>query len=168
MTGVVLLWFALLGRSVARTEEMAVAAPNGRKAKGAVGVLLLAALLLVAASASAADLRITDSRGTEIVVQSAAIDYGGFMASEVETQGIRLMQGDGSVMVKWTEIESLRVTRRDESVKPPRIEMEVVLRNQKKVPAALLRQGRMKLTGKTELGEYSIDLDKVRTITPLK
>jgi hypothetical protein len=26
----------------------------------------------------------------------------------------------------------------------------------------------MKLTGKTELGEYSIDLDKVRTITPLK
>ena len=29
-------------------------------------------------------------------------------------------------------------------------------------------QGRMKLTGKTELGEYSIDLDKVRTITPLK
>jgi hypothetical protein len=131
-------------------------------------VLPLAALLLIAARASAADLRITDSRGSEVVVQAAAIDYGGFMASEIEREGIRLMQGDGSVMVKWTDIESLKVVRRDESVKPPRIELEVVLKNQKKVPAALFRQGRMKLTGKTELGEYSIDLDKVRTITPVK
>jgi len=86
----------------------------------------------------------------------------------METQGIRLMQGDGTVTVKWADIETLKVIRHDESVKPPRVEMEVVLRNQKKVPAALLRQGRMKLTGRTELGEYSIDLDKVRTITPLK
>jgi hypothetical protein len=36
-------------------------------------VLPLAALLLIAARASAADLRITGSRGTEVVVQSAAI-----------------------------------------------------------------------------------------------
>jgi hypothetical protein len=78
------------------------------------------------------------------------------------------MQGDGSVMVKWTDIETLKIVRRDESVKPPRVELEVGLKNQKKVPAALFRQGRMKLTGKTELGEYSIDLDKVRTIAPLK
>ena len=127
--------------------------------------LMLVPLLLGAATA---DLRITDSRGTEVIVQSAAIDYGGFMGSQMETEGIRLLQGDGSVMVKWTDIESLKVTRRDESVKPPRIELEIVLRNQKKVPAALLRQGRMKLTGKSELGEYSIDLDKVRTITPVK
>ena len=131
-------------------------------------LLLVAALLLFAGRANAADLRITDSRGTEVVVRSAAIDYGGFMASEMEREGIRLMQGDGSVVVKWTDIESLKVVRRDEAVKPPRIELEVVLKNQKKVPAALLRQGRMKLTGKTELGDYSIDLDKVRSITPLK
>ena len=136
--------------------------------KGEVCLLLPAVLLLVAVTVSAADLRITDSRGTEVVVQSAVIDYSGFMASETETEGIRLMQGDGSVTVKWGDIESLRVVRRDESVKPPRIELEVVLRNQKKVPAAMLRQGRMKLTGKTELGAYSIDLDKIRTITPLK
>jgi hypothetical protein len=131
-------------------------------------MLLMTILLLVAARANAADLRITDSRGTEVVVRSAAIDYGGFVASNMETEGIRLMQGDGSVMVKWADIETLKVVRRDESVKPPRIELEVVLRNQKKVPAALLRQGRMKLVGKSELGEYSIDLDKVRTITPLR
>jgi hypothetical protein len=140
---------------------------RSRKTTGEVP-FLLAALLLAATTASAADLRITDSRGTEVVVQSAAIDYGGFMASDRETQGIRLLQGDGMVVVKWTDVESLKVTRRDDSVKPPRIEMEVVLRTQKKVPAALFRQGRMKLTGRTELGEYAIDLDKVRTITPIK
>ena len=39
--------------------------------------------------------------------------------------------------------------------------------NQHFPPIAQLAQQRMKLTGKTELGEYSIDLDKVRTITPL-
>ena len=137
--------------------------------KGKVHVLLFATLgLLAAAGAAAADLRITDSRGTELVVQAAAIDYGGMMASDTETGGIRLMQGDGSVMVKWTDIESLKVIRRDDSVKPPRIELEVVLRNQKKIPAALLRQGRMKLTGKTELGDYSVDLDKIRMIVPIK
>jgi hypothetical protein len=59
--------------------------PQSRKPKADVRVLVLAALLLVAASASAADLRITDSRGTEVVVQSAAIDYGGFMGSQTET-----------------------------------------------------------------------------------
>ena len=138
------------------------------RAASADRILLMVALLLVAGRAGAADLRITDSRGTEVVVQSAAIDYGGFVASDVVTDGIRLMQGDGSVMVKWADLESLKVIRRDESVKPPRVELEIVLRNQKKVPAALLRQGRMKLTGKTELGDYSIDLDRVRTITPLK
>jgi hypothetical protein len=141
---------------------------QSRTSKAEVRVLLLAVQLLIAATASAADLRITDSRGTDLVVQSAAIDYGGFMGSDIETQGIRLMQGDGSVMVKWADIETLKVVRRDESVRPPRVELEVVLKNQKKVPAGLFRQGRMKLTGKTELGEYSIDLDKVRAITPLK
>jgi hypothetical protein len=128
---------------------------------------VLAIVTLATATAAAADLKITDTRGTEVVVQSAVIDYGGFMGGDQETAGIRLLQGEGAVTVKWADIESLRVVRRDESVKPPRIELEVVLKNQKKVPVALARQGRMKLTGKTELGQYSIDLDKVRSITPI-
>ena len=129
---------------------------------------MLPLLLFGTANAQATDLKITDSRGTEVVVQGAAIDYGGFIASDKDTSGLRVMQGDGSVTVKWTDIETVRVTRQDSSVKPPRIELEIVLRNQKKVPATLLRQGRMKLTGKTDLGEYSIDLDKVKTFTPVK
>ena len=124
--------------------------------------------LLPVVPVSAADLKITDSRGTEVVVTGASVDYSGFMSSDKETVGIRVLQGDGMVTVKWIDVESLRVTRTDDSVKPPRIEIEIVLRNGKKVPAALFRQGQMKLSGKTELGDYSIALEKIRSITPVR
>jgi hypothetical protein len=117
---------------------------------------------------AATDLKITDSRGTEVVVLNASIDYGGFLGSEKEAQGIRVLQGDGVVFLKWTDVETIKVVRRDESVKPARVELEVTLRNGKKLPAALFRQGQMKLLGKTDLGDYSIDVDKVRTIAPVK
>ena len=125
-------------------------------------------LFLSSATALAADLKIKDSRGTEAVLANASIDYSSLMASDKELQGIRLLQGDGVVTVKWADIDSLTVVRSDTSVKPARIELEIVLRNGKKVPAALLRQGQMKLLGKTDLGDYSIDLDKVRTIAPVR
>jgi hypothetical protein len=125
-------------------------------------------LLVSSVTALAADLKIKDSRGTEVLLTNASIDYGSFMVADKEVQGIRLLQGDGTVMVKWADLDSLNVVRRDDSVRPARIELEVVLRNGKKVPAALLRQGQMKLLGKTDLGDYSIDLDKVRTITPVR
>lgn len=131
-------------------------------------VLVFLILLLPSDRAVAADLKITDSRGTEVVLTGASVDYSGFLASDKETQGIRVLQGDGMVIVKWTDVENLRVIRRDESVKPPRIEIEIVLRNGKKVPAALFRQGQMKLLGKTDLGDYSIDLERVRAIVPVR
>ena len=46
--------------------------------------------------------------------------------------------------------------------------MNVVMQSGKKAAAALVRQGQMKLLGKTDLGDYSIDLQKVRTITPIR
>lgn len=125
-------------------------------------------LLLSSASAVAADLRITDSRGTEVLLTDAVVDYSSFMTSDKETEGIRLLHGDGTVTAKWADIASLNAVRRDESVKPPRIELEIVLKNGKKAPAALFRQGRMKLLGKTDLGDYSIDLENVRTIIPMR
>jgi sporulation protein YlmC with PRC-barrel domain len=114
------------------------------------------------------DLRITDSRGTEVVVRDAAIDYSGMLSSDKETQGIRVLQGDGLVMLKWADVDTVRVTKKDESVKPARVELEVTLRSSKKVAAALSRQGKMKLVGKSDLGEYSIDLDRIRAIAPVR
>ena len=129
--------------------------------------LPLLAFLALCGVAAAADLKITDSRGTEVVLTGASIDYGGLLGSEQETQGIRVLQGDGSVLVKWTNVASIKVLRRDDTAKPPRVELEIALKNGKKVPAALFRQGKMKLSGQSDLGDYSIDLDKVRSITPV-
>jgi hypothetical protein len=133
-----------------------------------VAVVLSVLVAIPAAFVSAADLKVTDSRGTDVVVTGASVDYSGFMAADKETDGIRVLQGDGQVTVKWADIDSIRVVKKDDSVKPPRIELEIALRGGKKVPAALFRQGQMKLVGKTELGNYSIDLDKVRGIAPVR
>ena len=125
-------------------------------------------LVLVALAAPPGDLRITDSRGTSVVVTGATIDYGGTLATDKESDGIRVLQGDGAVLLKWSNVDTIRVTKVDESERPPRIDLEVVLRNRKRVPATLLRKGRMQLLGKTELGDYSIGLDKIRMIVPVR
>ena len=131
-------------------------------------VLVLLALFVPCGRAAATDLKVTDSRGTEVTLTNASIDYGGFLGSEKETQGIRVLHGDGVVFLKWSDVASLKVIRRDDSVKPPRVELEIVLKSGKKAPATLFRQGQMKLLGKSDLGDYSIDLDKVRAIAPVE
>jgi hypothetical protein len=103
-----------------------------------------------------------------VVVTGATIDYGGMLATDQQSDGIRLLQGDGAVLLKWSNVDTIRVTRVDESETPPRIDLEVVLRDGKRVPATLLRKGRMQLLGKTQLGGYSIGLDKIRMIVPVR
>ena len=111
--------------------------PRQNKTKEAVELMfkriycVASLLLLSSVTAFAADLKIKDSRGTEVLVTNASIDYSSFTASDRETQGIRLLQGDGMVTVKWADIASLTVVRTDDSVRPARIELEVVLRNGK-------------------------------------
>ena len=116
---------------------------------------------------AAADLRVTDTRGTEITLENAGIDYGSFLGSQKETRGIRVQQGDGVVMLLRDDVVSVSVVRRDDRVKPARVELDIVLKSGKKVPAEWFRRGNMKLVGISELGDYSIDLDKVRSITPV-
>jgi len=122
----------------------------------------------VAFAAATTDLTITDARGAQVVVTGATIDYGGLLATDKATDGIRVLQGEGLVLLKWSTVDTLRVTKVDESVRPPRIDLEVVLRNRKRVPATLLRKGRMQLLGKTDLGDYAIGLDKIRVIVPVR
>jgi hypothetical protein len=163
----------LVGATPGRLSVLAEALTDRQDTKGGpvfrhATAFAIVILLAPASLVGAADLRITDSRGTEVLLVGASVDYSSFMTSDKDADGIRVLQGDGTVTVKWAEVESLKVVRRDESVKPPRIEIEIALRSGKKVPAALLRQGQMKLLGTTELGDYSIDLDKVRTIAPVR
>ena len=128
------------------------------------GLLVLALLLTV--PAFAADLRVMDSANVEILVKEISIDYGGLLGTDKETDGIRVTQGDASVIAKWGDIESLTVTGRD--AEAARMTVEIVLKNGKKVNANLVRKGRMKLVGKSDLGDYSIDLEKIKKITVVR
>jgi hypothetical protein len=130
-----------------------------------IGTLLV---VISAAGQGQTRLRIVDTRGADVVVSNAVIDYGGVFSTENETDAIRVMQGDGVVIVKWANVDTLRITKVDESVKPARVDVDVTLRNHRHIPAALLLQGHSQLRGTTDLGAYTIDLLKVRMIVPVR
>jgi hypothetical protein len=128
---------------------------------------VVTAFLLLAGQTFAADLRVTDSSNAVVLVRDVVIDYGGFR-NDRESEGIRVQQGEGSVIAKWSNIETLTMTGKDESVNPPRLNVDIVLKNGRKISAVMLYKGRMKLSGQTDLGDYSIDLDKVRSLAPVR
>lgn len=127
--------------------------------------LVLPTLLLLAWEAHGADAKVTDSAGIEILVKDITIDYSGILGSDKETEGVRVAQGEALVTAKWADIQSLTITGRDPAA--ARMTVEIVLKDGKKVAATLIRKGRMKLSGKADLGEYSIDLEKVKRIAPV-
>jgi hypothetical protein len=126
-------------------------------------------MLLLPTSLAAADLRVTDSSGTQVIVKDAAIDYPAALGSAVrESNGIRVLQGEAIVTMKWKDVQSLQVLGADGGSKPERLGVDVRLRNGRQVSAALQHPADAKLRGKTELGEYVLDLYKVRSIKPLR
>jgi len=119
--------------------------------------------LLLASPALAVDLQVMDSSGVEILVKDISIDYGGLLGTDKETEGVRVSQGEALITAKWTDISSVTITGRDAALKLMTVEIE--LKGGKKVTAALVRKGRMKVAGRSDLGDYSIDLEKVKKIT---
>ena len=134
-----------------------------------VATILAPAALLGQSSESGTSLRLTDSKGITVVLAGAVIDYGAMLTKDLYAEGIRLKQGDGDVTVKWTAIDTIRVvTVEDENKKTEMLRLEIVLRNGKRQQATLAEKGRMLLVGRSDLGEYSVDLHKVRLIVPIR
>jgi hypothetical protein len=131
-------------------------------------ILILTALLLLPSLARATDVQVTDTQGTVVVVRDATVDYGSMLSPDADKEGIRIQQGDAAVRVKWSEVQSLSITKVDSSVKPARLELEVVMMSGTRAPGTLLRKGAMTLTGKAPLGDYTIPLEKVRRIAPVR
>jgi hypothetical protein len=131
-------------------------------------IALILIVSLAPSVAGATDLQVTDSRGTVVVVKNAVVDYGGVLTADADNDGIRVQQGDGLVRLKWATVQSLSVTKVDTAVKPARLDLEVTLTSGTHTAATLFRQGAMTLSGKSELGDYTIALDKVRRIVPVR
>jgi hypothetical protein len=120
-------------------------------------------LLTLCVTGAAADLRIMDSSGTEVLVKDAVIDYGGLLGSDKEVVGVRVAQGEALVTAEWADMDTLTITGRDATA--AKMTIEIALKGGKKVSATLVRKGKMKLLGRSDLGDYSIDLEKVKKIT---
>lgn len=125
-------------------------------------------LVLLPARALATDLQVTDSQGTMVVVKDAAVDYGSLLASDIDRDGFRIQQGDAVVRVKWSAVQSVTITKVDSSVKPARVELEVAMLSGSRAPGTLFRKGAMTLIGAAPLGEYTIALEKVRRLAPVR
>jgi hypothetical protein len=121
--------------------------------------------LAFAGSVFAIDVRVTDSTNTVIVVHDAYIDYGGLMGDK-EPDGIRIYQGEAMVTARWANIRTITLTGKDTSP-IPRLKADIVPKRGSKISTTLVDKGRMRLNGKTDLGEYAIDLEKIRVIEPL-
>jgi hypothetical protein len=128
-------------------------------------ILVVVFVVFSAAPLLATDLKVTDSASTVVTVREAYIDYGGF-SGDKETEGIRLQHGDAIVTAKWANIQTLTITGRDSSATQSRLKADVVLRNGNKLSVWLVDKGRMRLAGQTDLGDYAIELEKVRMIAP--
>ena len=122
---------------------------------------------LLATPTFAADLRITDTTGAVALVHDAIVDYG-TLTRDQESEGVRIQQGEAIVTARWANIDTLTITTIDQSATPAKLKVEILLRGGQKVSGALVRKGKMKLVGKTELGDYSIDLEKIRMIAPAR
>lgn len=60
------------------------------------------------------------------------------------------------------------MTKVDTSVKPARVELEVVMVSGMRASGTLFRKGAMTLTGKAPLGDYTISLEKIRKLAPVR
>ena len=127
--------------------------------------VLFAVSLLLAQKAFATDLKITDATNTVIIVHDAFIDYGGLMGDK-EPDGIRIYQGEATLTARWANIRSVTITGK-EPAPGGRLKADVVPKRGNKISTALVTKGRMKLSGKTDLGDYAIDLEKIRVIEPI-
>jgi hypothetical protein len=129
-------------------------------------IRLIIFFLVSVSSVFATDLKITDTSNTIIVVHDAFIDYGGLMGDK-EADGLHIYQGEAMVTALWANIRSVTLTGKTTSAEP-RPTAEIIPRKGTKINTTLVSKGRMRLSGKTDLGDYAIDLEKIRIIEPLQ
>ena len=138
-------------------------------------VITLVSILAVAEIGLPADLKVTDRKRNVVEIKNAYVHYGttryvvGGSTSDNEHQGLRVLQGDATVTVKWPRIKELTIT-----LVPPTSERhkhfasvpqaQIVL-NTGETISAQLELGDLK--GESALGEFSISLANVQRISPI-
>ena len=116
------------------------------------------------------NLSITDKKGTVTVLTNPVINYAADAAgaSALVRDGIRVYQGQGQVVVKWSLID--KVTFAGEAASAPdRLKGDIQLEGGRRLSAEfVVPTSRGVLTGKTDLGDFSIAFTDVATIATVK
>lgn len=134
--------------------------------------VLLIACSLGAFPVFAANLRVTDKSGNVIELNDAEIDYTDYSfiyTPDFENSGIRAYQGEGTTTIPWERIKEVTILSKDETTTPYRLKAKISFKkNTNEVDANLVMDSKKGLAGKTALGDFSIDLEKVKTISVTK
>ena len=128
--------------------------------KVAVMVCSVLAITLSArlvAQTSLTTVNLTAKNGETITVADVVMQY----FYQTETTGIRVNEGGGETVVSWTRIKHIDVTGASDGKGIP---AEITQSDGKAIKVMLTPTN---LAGKTNLGDYRISIDQVRSITPV-
>lgn len=136
------------------------------------GFILVATCSLGAFPVFAADMRVTDKSGNVIELNDAEIDYTDYSfiyTPDFEHNGIRAYQGEGTTTIPWERIKEVTILSKDETTTPYRIKAKISFnKSTNEVDANLVMDSKKGLEGKTALGDFSIGLENVKTISVTK
>jgi hypothetical protein len=129
-------------------------------------VLAVALCARLVAQTSRTTVAVTAKNGETVTVADVVMQY----FYQTETSGIRVNEAGGETVVSWTRIKRIDVTAvSDSELQKRRVDgtgfpAEITLTDGKTVKVLLTNT---KLAGKTDLGDYSISVDQLRSITPV-
>ena len=138
-----------------------------RRIAGIVAVVVVASVV----AASAQTLKVTDANGTVVDLRDARLDYTSYSfiyTNDFESTGIRAYQGAGVITISWSRIDTVTITRKKTDTTPWRLEGEVLLVDKTRRPIEFVYPSKKGLYGQTDLGEFSIALESVKSIAVLR
>jgi hypothetical protein len=124
--------------------------------------LIASMSLLTCASIFAVDLELTDIKGNQVELSDASLSFVLVKPEAQDTDhcsGIPLKQGEGTVVIKWANIRSISFADIPNVLS---LNMTVTLVDGSTRSMLVKREGRV--VGKAKLGDFTIDLPKVKMI----
>ena len=118
--------------------------------------------LLLCVSFFAVDFQVTDVKGNQVEVRGAAISFVVVKPEAPHTTdsvGIPAAEGQGTVVIKWANIKSITLSNIPDVIS---LDMTITLADGKTCSMLVKREGR--IFGKSKLGDFTIELSKVKTI----
>ena len=122
---------------------------------------------MVSSVALGADVKVTDTSGKSRIVRNVKIDYTQYSViytPDFEYNGIRVVDGQARITIDWSKIEKVTALKLD--MDNQKLTADIFLKNGGKQSMELVMDSHQGLVGETDLGEYHIDLEKIKIIEP--